>query len=261
MYWNLFGRKKIGLVLGGGVARGIAHIGVLKVVEKYQIPVHCLAATSSGAMVGAVYAAGLNIDLIEEIALRISWGRIVKIAFGRPGFISGEGLRDLMIKYIGDKKFDELKIPLALIAADIKTGEPVIIQKGNVARAVAASAAFPGVFTPEEIEHQTVVDGGLALNLPVEVPREMGANFVVAVDVVPAKPIHYIPHDAYQVFGRSLDLVLHQLSIAQRKRADILIEPQIDEDIWQLDLHKAKKLIAAGENAALKALRKLRVSC
>lgn len=260
MFWQMFGRRKIGLVLGGGIARGIAHIGVLKVVEKYQIPIHCIAGTSSGAMVGAVYAAGLNIDLIEEIALRISWGRIVKIAFGRPGFISGEGLRELMTKYIGDKKFSDLKIPLTLVAADIKSGEPVFISKGNVAKAVAASAAFPGVFAPEEIEHQTVVDGGLALNLPVEVPKQMGANYIVAVDVVPSKPIHYVPHDAYQVFGRSLDLVLHQLSLAQRGKADILVEPLIDEDIWQLDLHKAKKLIAAGENAALKALRKLRVS-
>lgn len=260
MFWRLFSSKKIGLVLGGGVARGIAHIGVLKVIEKYKIPIECIAGTSSGAMVGAVYATGLEVGLIEEISLRISWGRIVKLAFFRPGFISGEGIRELMIKYIGEKKFSDLKIPLAVVATEIKSGDPVVISKGEVARAVAASTAFPGVFTPEEIDQQALVEGGLSLNLPVAVPKLMGANFVVAVDVVPARPIHYVPRDPFQVFGRSLDMVLHNLSVEQRAKADILVEPQIDEDIWQLDIHKAKKLIAAGEKAALQALRRLRRS-
>jgi NTE family protein len=260
MFWGVFGRKKIGLVLGGGVARGIAHIGVLKVIEKYQIPIECIVGTSSGAMVGAVYAAGLEVGLIEELSLRISWGRIFKLAFFRPGFISGEGIRELMIKYIGEKKFADLKIPLAVVATEIKSGEPVVISRGEVAKAVAASTAFPGVFAPEEYDHQTVVDGGLSLNLPVELPKQLGANYVVAVDVVPARPIHYVPRDAFQVFGRSLDLVLHKISAEQRGKANILIEPQIDEDIWQLDIHKAKKLIASGEKAALQALRRLRHS-
>ncbi|MDD5382385.1 MAG: patatin-like phospholipase family protein [Candidatus Margulisbacteria bacterium] len=254
----LFGRRKIGLVLGGGVARGIAHIGVLKVIDKYQIPIECIAATSSGSIVGAVYASGMDIQLIEDLALRISWGRIVKLAFFRPGFISGEGIREMMIKYIGNKKFSDLKIPCAAVATDIKTGEPVIINKGEVAKAVAASTSFPGVFAPEEVEHHVVVDGGIAQNLPVEVARKMGANFTIAVDVVPSRPIRYLPRDAFQVFGRSLDLVLHELSAEQRKKANILIEPHIEEDIWHLDINKAQKLIAAGEAAAHQALRRLR---
>lgn len=245
-------------MLGGGVARGIAHIGVLKVIEEFKIPIERIVATSAGTMVAAMFAAGLENRLIEETALRISWGRIIKLSFFRPGFISGEGIRELMQKYIGEMKFSELKIPLAVVATDIKTGEAVVIDKGEVAKAVAASTAFPGIFAPEEYAHHTVVDGGIANNLPVNVAKELGARFTIAVDVVPAKPIHYLPHDAFQVFGRSLDLILHKLSQEQRKLADILIEPQVDEDIWHLDLHKAKRLIAAGEISARQALRKLK---
>ncbi len=258
MFWLPFLKKKIGLVLGGGVARGIAHVGILKVVEKYKIPLHCITATSSGAIVGAAFAAGLEVRIIEEIATRINWGRIVRIAFFRPGFVSSEGIEELVSKYIGDIKFSDLKIPFAVVAADIKSGEPVVINKGSVAKAVAASTAFPGVFTPAEVKHHVVVDGGIAHNLPVEEARQMGANFTVAVDVVPSKPIHYLPKDAFQVFGRALDLVLHKLSVEQRELADILIEPKMEEDIWHLDLHKAKRLIAVGEAAAQKALRKIR---
>ena len=103
-----------------------------------------------------------------------------------------------------------------------------------------------------------MVDGGIGDNLPVDAVKKLGANYVIASDVIPAKPVRYLPRDPFQVFGRSLDIVLNKLSLEQRKKANILIEPQIEEDIWHLDLHKAKRLIAAGEAAAHKALRKLR---
>ncbi|MFH1683327.1 MAG: patatin-like phospholipase family protein [Candidatus Margulisiibacteriota bacterium] len=254
----MFGKKKIGLVLGGGVARGIAHIGVLKVIEKYKIPIEYISATSSGAISGAAYAAGMEVRLIEEIGMRISWGKILRVAFFRPGFVSGEAIKDLIIKYVGDIKFSELKIPLALVATDLRNGEPTVIDRGKVAKAVAASSAFPGLFAPEEINQHFVVDGAISKNLPVDVVEKMGANFVIASDVIPSKPVHYLPKDPLQVFSRSLDIVLHQLSVDQRKKADILIEPQFGEDIYPFDLHRVKKLIAAGEAAAHHALRNLR---
>jgi len=258
MFWPLFGKKKIGLVLSGGVARGIAHIGVLKVIEQYKIPIDFIAATSSGSIAGAAYAAGLETRLIEEIGLRISWGKILRVAFFRPGFVSGEGIKDLIIKYVGDKVFSELKIPLTVVGTDLRNGKPVIINRGRVAKAVAASSAFPGLFAPEEINRRMVIDGGIAENLPVDVVKKMGANYVVASDVIPSGSVHYMPKDPIQVFSRSLDIVLHQLSVRERKKANILIEPMMEEDIWPFDLHKAKALIAAGEAAAHKALRGLR---
>lgn len=258
MIWWLFNKKKVGLVLGGGVARGIAHVGVLKVLEENKIPVDFIAATSSGALVGAAYAAGLEIRVIEEIAARISWSRILKVAFFRPGFVTGEGLEDFIVKYVGDIKFSELKIPFSVIATDLRTGDAVVLNEGRVAKAVAASSAVSGLFAPEEIGHHQLVDGGLSDNLPVDIAKQMGADYVIASDVVPSKPIHTMPKDSIQVLGRSLDIFTHKLSIENRKKADILIEPQIDEDVWHLDLHKAKHLISAGEVAAHKVINRIK---
>ncbi len=260
MFEWLFGKKKIGLVLGGGVARGIAHIGVLRILEKAKIPIECIAATSSGAIVGAAFAAGLETRVIEEVALRISWGQLLKITFFKPGFIASEAIEEMLVQYLGDLKFSDLKIPLAVVAADLKSGEPVVIREGRVARAVAASAAVPGIFAPLEINHQFLVDGGLGNNLPVNVVKEMGANYCVAVDVVPSRPVHHLPKDAFQAYGRAFDIVMHKLSVKQRQEADMLIEPtlEIDEDIWHLDVHKAKKLIAAGEMAAQAVINRLK---
>jgi len=246
------------LVLGGGMARGIAHIGVLKVLDQYKIPIHCVVGTSSGAMVGAAFASGMEERLIEEIALRISWGRILKMAFFRPGFVSGEAIEELMIKYIGDKMFSELKIPLAVIATDVKTGEPVVIYQGRVAKAVAASSAIPGLVAPAEINHRFLVDGGFSNNLPVNVAKEMGANYTIAVDVIPSKPIRNLPRNPLRMYERAFDIVMHKLSKEQRKKTNILIEPEMEEDIWQLDLHKAKRLISAGEAAAHRIIGKIR---
>ena len=240
------------------MVRGLAHIGVLKVLDQHKIPIHYIAATSSGAIVGSAYAAGVEVRLIEEIALRISWSRILKLAFFRPGLLSIRGLEEFLVKYLGDKDFSELKINFAVVAADIKTGEPVIINKGKVARSVAVSSAIPGIFALEEINHRFLVDGGFVNNLPVDVARRMGANYVIAVDVVPSKPIHNLPGDPLRMYERALDIIKHKLSITQRKKANLLIEPQIDEDISHLDLHKAKRLIAAGEAAAHRVIGKIR---
>ena len=240
------------------MARGIAHIGVLKVLDQYKIPIDFIAGTSSGAIVGAAYAAGMEVRLLEEIAQRVRWGRILKVAFFRPGIASEKGIEEYVAKYIGDKDFSELKIPLAVVATELKTGERVVINKGCVAKAVAASASFPGLFAPEEINQHFLTDGGVSDNLPVDVVRKMGASYVVAVDVIPSKPLRGLPKGPVEAFGRSLDLVLHQLSIKQRKRADILIEPEIPEDIWHFDLHKGKRLITAGENAAHRLIGKIR---
>ncbi len=258
MFWHLFGKKKLGLALSGGVARGIAHIGVLKVLDKFKIPIEYIAATSSGAIVGAAYAAGLDIRVIEEIALRISWGKIIKIAFFRPGFVTAEAVEDLIIKYAGDINFSDLKIPLNIVATDIKSGEAVVLKKGKVAKAVAASMSIPGVFAPEKVDDKFLADGGLGQNLPVDIVKSMGANYTVAVDVVPSKPIRKLPQDPFHMYGRAFDIVLHKLSLEQRKKANILIEPEFDEDIWHLDLHKAKRLIAAGEAAAGKVISKIK---
>lgn len=260
MFRWFFQKRRVGLVLGGGVARGIAHIGVLKVLNSYRVPIDLVVGTSSGSIVGAAYAAGMDISLIEEIALHIRWGDLLKFTMFRPGFVSGKAIEDFVIKYLGEKDFSELKIPFAVVATDVRTGEAVVLKEGDVAKAVAASCAFPGFFAPEEIEGRFLVDGGIAENVPVDVAKNMGANFVIASDVIPAKKIRSLPRDPLQSLGVSLDLILKKLSAEESQRADVLIELELEEDIWHLDLHKAKKLITAGEVAASRVINKIKRS-
>jgi len=259
MFWKFWERKKVGLVLSGGVARDIAHIGVLKVLEAHKVPMDLIVGVSSGSLVGAAYAAGMELSLIEEISLRIRWADLIRITFFRPGFISPKAIEDFVVRYLGEKRFSDLKIPFAVVATDLFTGEAVTISEGKVASAVAASCAFPGVFAPEEREGRLLVDGGLAQNVPVEVAKKMGADFVIASDVIPSKLFH-LPRDPLQVLGRSVDLILKKLSREEAKQADVLLELSVEEDIWHLDLQKAKKLIMAGEGAAHRALNKIKRS-
>lgn len=258
MFEWLFGRKKVGLVLGGGVARGIAHIGVLKVLQAYKVPIDYVVGTSSGSLIGAAYVSGMDIAQIEEISLRIHWSDFFKLTLFRPGFVSAGAIEDFVVKYIGDLKFSELKVPFAAVATDIRDGSRVVISDGRVAKAVAASSTFPGVFAPDELKGRFLVDGGIAGNVPVDVARQLGASYVIASDAVPEKTVKSLPGDALQMLSRSLDLILRKLSHEEALRADTLIELEMEEDIWHLDLHKAKKLIAAGEVAAHRAINKIR---
>lgn len=253
-----FRKKKVGLVLGGGVARGIAHIGVIKVLQNYKVPVDCVVGTSAGTLVGAALASGMDVSLIEEISLRIRWGDFFKFTLFRPGFVSGEAIEDFVRKYIGDLSFSDLKIPFAAVATDLRTGDRVIINEGKIAKAIAASSSFPGVFAPEEREGKFLIDGGIAGNVAVDAARKLGAEYVIAVDVIPARSVRAVPSDPLQMLSRSLDIILKKLSSNEAHRADVLIELEMEEDIWHLDLHKAQKLITAGEVAAHRAINKIK---
>jgi NTE family protein len=260
VWWFFQKRKKVGLVLGGGVARGIAHIGVLKVLKTYKVPIDYIVGTSSGSMIGAAYAAGMDVALIEQVALHIRWGDLLKFTFFRPGLASSEAIEEFVVKYIGEKKFSELAIPFAAVATDLRTGEAVVIDEGRVSKAVSASSTFPGFFAPEEIKGRFLIDGGIAANVPVDAARQMGAEYIIASDVVPSRSVRTVPSDPLQMLGRSLDLFLKKGSDAEARRADVLIELEMEEDIWHLDLHKAKKLVTAGEVAAHRVINKIRRS-
>ncbi len=247
-----YARKKVGLVLGGGVARGLAHIGALKVFERQGLKVDYVAGTSSGALIGALYAAGISAFEMEKIALKMGWDKIVQVSLSVHGPFSSLPLIRFIERRIGKIDFEKLKMPLAIVATDLRNGEEVIIQKGSVAEAVAASSAFPGFFRPIQIgKHDLLVDGGVVNNLPVDVVKRMGADIVIAIDVVPIKaPLSSLHLDMVKILGRSIDLMLKQLSEKNRQQADFLIEPKIAEDVWHLDLKHAKQLIYEGEFAA-----------
>ncbi len=250
-------KKKVGLVLGGGVARGIAHVGVLKVLREYDVPVDYLVGTSAGSLVAAVYASGMNLELLENIVTRIRWNDFLKLTLFRPGFNSAEAIEDFIVKYIGDLKFSDLKIPTAFIATDLKNGRRVVLREGKVAKAASASACFPGFFSPVTLDGHHLVDGGISGNVAVDTARQLGAGYVIASDVIPAK-VRQVPGDPMTLLGHSLDLMLKKLSAAEVARADAVIELEMEEDMWHLDLNKAKKFIAAGEISAHRQINKIR---
>lgn len=250
-------KKKVGLVLGGGVARGIAHVGVLKVLREYSVPVDYLVGTSAGSLVAAVYASGMDLGLLENIVTRIHWNDFLKLTLFRPGFNSAEAIEDFIIKYIGDIKFSDLKVPTVFVATDLKTGRRVVLKEGRVAKAVSASACFPGFFSPVTIDGHHLVDGGISGNVAVDTARQMGAEYVIASDVIPAR-MRGIPGDTMTLLGHSLDLMLKKLAAEEVGRANAVIELEMEEDMWHLDLNKAKKFITAGEMSAHRQINKIR---
>ena len=175
--------RKVGLALSAGSVRGLAHIGILKVLEKEKIPVDYIAATSMGGIISACYASGLNAQELEEIAKTAKWRRLVDFAVPKTGFLKGRKIENFIGSLIGYKNFEELSIPLSLIVTEITRGEKIILNKGSVARAARASMSIPGVFTPIVVNDNVLVDGALVDPIPVDVVKEMGADIVIAVDL------------------------------------------------------------------------------
>ncbi len=182
------GNKKIGYALGGGAARGLSHIGVLKALEEQGIFPDVITGTSIGALIGALYAGGIKIGDIEQFALRLDFKRLVLLAdmtLPFSGLIGGKRVISLLKPILGDLTFSQLKYDFACVATDIKTGEQVILREGSLIEAVRASISLPGIFTPVRIKGRYLVDGGLVNEIPVSVCREMGAEYVIGVNVIP----------------------------------------------------------------------------
>jgi NTE family protein len=184
------GTKHIGLVLGGGGARGLAHIGVLKVLEREKIPIHCISGTSMGGVLGALFAMGVPVAEMEsEVQSLVKIRELVKlvdIGISKGGALKGERIYRYMAEKIGlERTFSELAIPLAVVTVDLYSGKEVVISEGRVVDAVRATISVPAVFTPVKMGQYRLIDGGVLNNVPVDVARSMGAEAVIAVDVLP----------------------------------------------------------------------------
>jgi len=179
---------KIGLALGSGAARGLAHIGVLRVLEEERVPVAAIAGTSIGALIGALYAAGVPVTQMEEIARDVDWrdlARLVDPVFPGAGLIDGKKVARFIAGILPVQSFDELRVPFAVTATDVETGEDLFIKQGNLLEAVRAAIAFPGIFTPVRFGNRFLVDGGLCNPVPVDVVQELGGEKVIGVCAIP----------------------------------------------------------------------------
>jgi len=248
--------KRVGLALSGGGALGAAHIGVLEVLEGAGIRPSCVAGSSAGAAVGVVYCAGMPLERIKEIALDMRWSKLGKVVRPRTGFFDGSRMEEYLIELIGDRTFEELEIPLAVAAADILRDELVILRKGRLAPAIRASCAVPGVFTPVEYEGRLLVDGGLINNLPVSAVREMGAEYVIAVDLSFSTALERKrPSTLMEMWFLSLATLMSNTH-RERVLADVVIHPDVAEFNW-MDLSDIPLLIERGRQAAEEMLPRI----
>jgi len=246
-------RRKVGLALGGGAARGLAHIGVLSVLEERGIPIDYIAGTSAGSVVGALYAAGLSLREIRLASEKIRWRNLLRLTVPREGVVAARGLEEYLDRLIGGRTFEQLGIPFAAVSVDIITGEVVVLREGRVAEAVRASCAIPGIFSPVRRDGRLLVDGGLLNNLPSDVVREMGAEIVIGVDVNGDPPPARMPMGIFQIVIRSIEIMQWAGYQCRKDQADLVIRPKM-EAFSLLDLDHQDEYIACGREAAEKAL-------
>ena len=237
------------MALGGGGARGAAHLGVLKVLERKGIRLDCVVGVSAGSVVGAGYCAGLSVAELEEVALNLQWAKLGRIVRPRLGFFDSQRLESYVVEVIGDLQFVDLSIPFAAVAADILTGQLVVLKEGSVAWAVRASCALPGIFTPVEKGDQLLVDGGTINNLPVSAVREMGADYIIAVDLLPPQDWHPRPQNIFEMWALSFYTLL-RVAHAEGEGADCLIVPGVGAYATMVDFSKIGELIEKGVEAA-----------
>ncbi|MFN3966316.1 MAG: patatin-like phospholipase family protein [Endomicrobiia bacterium] len=256
-------RPKIFLVLSGGGARGLAHIGVLKVLEEEGVPIDGIVGTSVGALIGALYCSDIKVDKIELMAEEIGWSDLTNISvpsvvglLTTEKLLSTEKMEEYIAKNVGKKQFHEMKIPFACVATDLKTGEKIIFRDGDVASAARASATIPGVFSPVEYRHRFLVDGGLVDNIPTDIAKMMGADFIIAVDIS-ADFTKVSPSNILLVLNQSISIQGELLSREALKLADVIINPKVS-DVSIYELWRARECIDAGIIATRKIIPKIK---
>ena len=221
MKWNLL-NQRIGLALGGGAGKGIAHIGVLQVFEEKSIEVDCIAGTSIGALVASYYAFGKPIDDIKKVGAGLSFSSMIGFSIQKKGFFPTKSIRDMILHDLGNVNIEDALIPLAISTTDILSGENVILRSGNLADAVCASTAVPGIFVPVEINGRTLVDGGITENVPVSALDLMGAGITIAVDLNGVSE-YQPPTDMVAIMGNAIDIAIDQRTKEQLKTADVVL--------------------------------------
>ncbi len=281
-------KLKVGLALGGGGARGLAHIGVLKVLERENIPIDLITGTSMGAIIGGAYALKKDISAIEKIAEKYSKisefnidfsfsekerknkpfflkkmsdflkkGYILNLELRRKYIDEGEGIKKIIKDLVGDKAFTDTKIPFAVVAADLVKGEKVILNQGKLFDALLASSSIPGMFPPVILDKKILVDGGIVDVVPIQAAQSLGANFVIGVNVGQTIKKRVEFDNAVEIFFRSDSITSAELRKLQLSFADVVITPKIGRFHWS-DFSKPEQCIREGEIAAQNIILELK---
>lgn len=241
-------KKQTGVALGGGAVLGGAHIGVIRALEESEIKPDCIAGTSIGALIACLYAFGIRWEKMKEIALDLNWLDISGFSLSQYGLLSNDRIGDVIKEVIGDVSFEDADIPLAVVATDISNGERVVLKEGKVLDAVKASTCIPGVFIPIEKGDRMLIDGGLMENVPVLALEELGAEYVIGVDLN-ANYLFSKPDNIMELLINTVHLGLHHITKMQTEKADLMIQPDLSEFNY-VQMEQIPDLIEKGYEAA-----------
>lgn len=247
---------RIGLALGGGAARGFAHIGVIQVFEENGIKVDLVAGTSAGSLVAALYASGKNGKEMQALSDNMDEGAITDWSFPLRGLIRGEALARFIRDKTGGKNIEQMSLPLGIVATDLSDGSSILFRSGDTGTAVRASSAVPAVFQPVRIGQREFVDGGLVSPVPVRFAKEMGAQLVVAVDIT-SPPEKDPPGDAFRMLMQTFSIMGRSINMFELRDADVVIRPKLD-GVSSADFTARRRAVQAGREAALAILPILR---
>lgn len=254
-------RPKIGLALGAGGARGFAHIGIIEILIKNNIPIDFIAGSSIGAMVGGIFAATKNIEKMKNDVMRADWKQI--LSFIDPdlknGIVGGKKIKNYIEDYIGQTTFDKLRIPFSAIATNFNNGKPVILNTGDVATAIRASISIPLVFKPIKINNTILTDGALSMPVPVKAVKQMGADIIIAVNLDSkyfTNKLNYDKLSFYKIMRRTLNILSHNLSLYNIESADIVLEPNVGYIRWN-EFKDNKKTMEEGRKETEKHIKKI----
>ncbi|HKA33752.1 MAG TPA: patatin-like phospholipase family protein [Candidatus Binatia bacterium] len=256
MPWS--GTPKVALVLTGGVARGFAHVGVIRVLERQKIPIDIIVGADTGSLIGAIYADRKSASELERIALALEEGDIFDYSFINPtqGFARGERLEDFLVQRLTARDIERLRMPFAAVATDLATGASVALTSGSLARAVHASIAIPGIFAPVAHEGKLLTDGSVLDNVPIGVARKLGADVVIAVDLTDGMPAAQ-SKNTFETLLQGLFLATRQSSALELRQADFVIRPKLGS-AGLMDFTRKKELVALGMTATEEALPAIR---
>lgn len=253
-------RKKVGLALSGGGARGFAHLGILKVLMEHEIPIDCVAGTSAGSFAAGAYASGMSAEEMIEMARKVTWLSMGSFSFSRKGLISNAPMGEFIKQNFPATEFEKLKTPCAIVAADLETAEEIVYRdKGDIVFPIRASCAIPGVFVPMEDEKgRMLIDGGAVAPIPTKAVRKLGAEIVIGVDLIIAGPEYLSrPQTIVGVMFQSAMVMLRTASKHHHYRADMVIAPKIAH-IRPDEIGKREELIKLGEEAALEKIEDIK---
>jgi len=254
MRW--FKKRKVVLALGGGSARGLANIGVLKVLEQHKVPIDLLVGSSMGALIGAAYSGGIPIEKMEKLAWEFKVQDITDVTMPRLAILKGKKLENKIRELTGNISYSDCKIPMAITATNIKNGEELIFTDGDLQKIIKASCSWPGFYPPVKIDGNLLADGGIRHGVPVKWAKELGATFIIAVKVGFA-PQKIDENNIFQTLVQSIQIMGEELDKYQSMQANVVIDPKLD-NINQLDFDKAREIILIGEAACEREIKRIK---